>query len=60
MRSGCQGICWTRCARWTASSVLRAAFGDAFLESYLRVKHRDWNEHAAVLTDFERRATLDC
>jgi glutamine synthetase len=41
------------------SAVLRAAFGDAFVDSYLRVKRRDWDEHCAVLTDFERRATLD-
>jgi glutamate---methylamine ligase len=43
-----------------ASAVLRAALGDAFVDSYLRVKMRDWNEHAGVLTDWERRATLNC
>jgi glutamine synthetase len=42
------------------SAVLREAFGEAFVASYLRVKQRDWNEHCAVLTDWERRATLDC
>jgi glutamine synthetase len=42
------------------SSVLREAFGDGFIDSYLRVKRRDWDEHCAVMTDFERRATLDC
>ena len=42
------------------SSVLREAFGDAFVDSYLRVKRRDWIEYCAVLTDWERGATLDC
>jgi glutamine synthetase len=42
------------------SAVLRGALGEAFVDSYLRVKRRDWDEHCAVLTDWERRATLDC
>ncbi len=43
-----------------ASGVLREALGDGFVDSYLKVKMRDWHEHCAVLTDWERRATLNC
>jgi glutamine synthetase type III len=43
-----------------ASTVLREMLGDGFVDSYLKVKMRDWHEHCAVLTDWERRATLNC
>jgi glutamine synthetase len=43
-----------------ASTVLREILGDGFVDSYLKVKMRDWHEHCAVLTDWERRATLNC
>ncbi len=43
-----------------ASAVLREAFGGAFVDSYLKVRMHDWHEHCAVLTDWERRATLNC
>ncbi len=43
-----------------ASAVMRDALGDTFVASYLRVKQRDWHEHCAVLTEWERKATLDC
>jgi glutamine synthetase len=42
------------------SAVLREALGDGFVDSYLKVKMRDWQEHCAVLTDWERRTTLNC
>jgi glutamine synthetase len=42
------------------SAVLREALGDGFVDSYLKVKMRDWHEHCAVLTDWERRVTLNC
>ena len=43
-----------------ASAVLREALGSGFVDSYLKVRMRDWNEHCAVLTDWERRNTLNC
>ena len=43
-----------------ASSMLRAAFGDSFVTSYAKLKHAEWNEYAAHLSQWERQATLDC
>jgi len=42
------------------SAVLRQHLGDGFVDSYLKVKHRDWNEYCGHLTEWERGATLDC
>jgi glutamine synthetase len=42
------------------SSVLKAAFGEETLASYLKLKHEDWNAYARHLTDWERQTTLDC
>ena len=42
------------------SSVLRNALGDAFVSSYLKLKHDDWNAYAQHLTQWERDTTLDC
>ncbi len=42
------------------SSVLKAGLGEAFMSSYLKLRHADWNDYARHLTDWERRTTLDC
>ncbi|MSP81402.1 MAG: type III glutamate--ammonia ligase [Alphaproteobacteria bacterium] len=42
------------------SRVLREAFGDAIIDSYLKLKARDWNDYCGHLTQWERDATLDC
>ncbi|MGD9538568.1 MAG: type III glutamate--ammonia ligase [Alphaproteobacteria bacterium] len=42
------------------SDVLRAAFGDAIVDSYVKLKHREWNDYCAHLTQWERDRTLDC
>jgi len=42
------------------SAVLRAGLGEAFLGSYLKLRHADWNDYARHLTEWERRTTLDC
>ena len=42
-----------------ASPVLRAAFG-GFVDSYLKMKHEDWNAYSRHLTQWERETTLDC
>ncbi|MET0547558.1 MAG: hypothetical protein ABWZ40_14765, partial [Caulobacterales bacterium] len=42
-----------------ASPILAAAFED-FVPSYLKLKREEWNSYASHLTDWERRATLDC
>jgi glutamine synthetase len=42
------------------SSVLKAAFGEDVVASYIKLRTAEWNEYAAQLTDWERQTTLDC
>src|SRR5215470_15360961 len=42
------------------SSVLKSGLGEAFVSSYLKLKHDDWNAYAQHLTQWERDTTLDC
>jgi glutamine synthetase len=42
-----------------ASEVLGAAFGD-FVPSYLKLKKQEWASFTAHLSEWERKATLDC
>ena len=42
------------------STMLRKAFGDATIESYIKLKAREWNDFCGHLTDWERSHTLDC
>jgi glutamine synthetase len=42
------------------SETLAAALGDSFVKSYAKLKHNEWNEYAAHLSEWERQATLDC
>jgi glutamine synthetase len=42
------------------SPTLKAALGESFVSSYAKLKHAEWNEYAAHLTQWERQATLDC
>ncbi|WP_336490428.1 type III glutamate--ammonia ligase [Methylobacterium nigriterrae] len=39
--------------------VLNEAFG-AFVPSYLKLKHEEWNDYCRHLTQWERDTTLDC
>ena len=43
-----------------ASPMLATALGEGFVRSYAKLKHAEWNEYAAHLSEWERRATLDC
>ena len=43
-----------------ASDMLKAAFGEATVASYTKLRHTDWNDYARHLTDWERQTTLDC
>jgi glutamine synthetase type III len=43
-----------------ASQVLREGLGEGFVNSYLKLKHEDWNAYARELTAWERETTLDC
>jgi len=38
----------------------RASFGDAFVESYVKLKQLDWKSYTASLTPWELEQTLDC
>ena len=42
------------------SPVLATALGEGFVKSYAKMKHAEWNEYAAHLSEWERKATLDC
>jgi len=42
------------------SSVLKTAFGESVIASYLKLRHADWNNYCRHLTDWERQTTLDC
>jgi glutamine synthetase len=43
-----------------ASDMLKQTLGESFVNAYAKLKHGEWNEYAAHLTDWERKATLDC
>lgn len=40
-------------------TVLRAAMGDEFIESYIALKMQEWQSFAGYLTEWERVNTLD-
>lgn len=42
------------------SAVLKEAFGEKTIASYIKLKHDDWNAYSRHLTDWERQTTLDC
>ena len=42
------------------SKVARAAFGDAFVSSYVKLKLAEWQRYSATLSPWERENTLDC
>ena len=42
------------------SAFLRATLGDELVDSYVKLKMKDWNEYSHQLTSWERANTLDC
>jgi glutamine synthetase type III len=42
------------------SELLRRELGDEFVDSYVKLKTKDWNEYSHQLTPWERATTLDC
>jgi glutamine synthetase len=42
------------------STILRAALGEDFVSSYLKLKMEEWNAYARHLSAWERDTTLDC
>jgi glutamine synthetase type III len=45
---------------FAADATLRARLGDAFRDSYLKLKHDEWGRFTRHLTEWERETTLDC
>jgi glutamine synthetase type III len=43
-----------------SSSTLTEMLGKSFAASYVKLKHAEWCEYAAHLSQWERQATLDC
>jgi glutamine synthetase len=42
------------------SQLLRRELGDEFVNSYIKLKTREWNDYSRHLTEWERATTLDC
>ncbi len=42
------------------SALLRRELGDEFVDSYVKLKTREWDDFSRQLTPWERAATLDC
>jgi len=42
------------------SELLRRELGDEFVNSYVKLKMREWNDYTGHLSSWERAATLDC
>ena len=42
------------------SKVLRAGFGDALVDAYVKLKNQDWSAYARSISQWERDHTLDC
>jgi glutamine synthetase len=43
-----------------ASETFRKALGAPFIDAYTKLKEREWHEHHAEISPWERQATLDC
>jgi glutamine synthetase len=44
----------------SANESLGKAFGASFIDAYTKLKEREWHEHHAQISEWERQATLDC
>jgi len=42
------------------SELMTKALGSSFVEAYSKLKDREWQEHHAQISAWERQATLDC
>jgi glutamate---methylamine ligase len=42
------------------SELLRRELGGEFIDSYIKLKNKDWDEYSRQLTPWERANTLDC
>ena len=42
------------------SKVIREGFGDQFVDSYVKLKNKEWESYSRDLSPWERNTTLDC
>ena len=42
------------------NEILSQALGAPFVDAYIKLKEREWHEHHAQISPWERQATLDC
>jgi glutamate---methylamine ligase len=47
-----------RCLK--SNEVLKRSLGESFLNAYLKLKHQEWNQYSACVTNWELESTLDC
>jgi glutamate---methylamine ligase len=47
-----------RCLK--SNEVLLKSLGEPFLNAYLKLKHQEWNQYSACVTNWELESTLDC
>ncbi len=47
-----------RCLK--SNEVLMRSLGESFLNAYLKLKHQEWNQYSACVTNWELDSTLDC
>ncbi|MAV82578.1 MAG: type III glutamate--ammonia ligase [Pelagibacteraceae bacterium] len=43
-----------------SSKIIREGFGDQFVDSYVKLKNKEWQSYANFLSNWERNTTLDC
>lgn len=43
-----------------SSAVVKDGLGEAFVNSYAKLKHQEWQDYTRHLTEWERERTLDC
>ena len=44
---------------FAASAIMRAALGDNFVDSYVKLRMAQWHDYMRHLSDWEREHTLD-
>jgi glutamate---methylamine ligase len=42
------------------SKIIREQLGDELVDSYIKLKMREWNDYASHLSEWERQHTMDC
>jgi glutamine synthetase len=45
---------------FNSSKVIREGFGNQFVDSYVKLKNKEWESYSRDLSQWERNATLDC